>query len=85
MNIRSLPLQKRMHIAIHVRMVDAVGSATFGSPAEKSDSGAVRSLIDVIKKEESVVVVNLDDRVQVSLCFGVLVLFWAALDVHNRQ
>ena len=51
-------------------MVAAVGEAAVGATqAERTDVGAVRALVDVIKKEETVVVVNLDERIQVH-CFA---------------
>jgi len=43
-------------------MVAAIGAQA--SPAEQTDKGAVRALVDVIKQEETAVVVNLDERIQ---------------------
>ena len=46
-------------------MVQAVNNAAVSPQAERSDAGAVRALVDVIKNEEVAIVVNLDDRIQV--------------------
>ena len=45
------------------RMVDAAMSVE--PQAERTDASAVRALVDVIKKEEVSVVVNLHERIQV--------------------
>ena len=47
------------------RMVQAVNNAAVSPQAERSDAGAVRALVDVIKNEEVAIVINLDDRIQV--------------------
>ena len=49
---------------ISCRMVTAVKDAAGTAPVERTDAGAVRALVDVIKKEETAVVVNLDERIQ---------------------
>ena len=46
-------------------MVRAVGDATENRAHERTDAGAMRSLMDIIKKEETAVVVNIDERIQV--------------------
>ena len=57
------------------RMVDAAMSVE--PQAERTDASAVRALVDVIKKEEVSVVVNLHERIQVrfSYCAHVSLLF----------
>ena len=50
-------------------MVQAVGDAAACSAPVRTDAGAMRSLVDIIKKEATAVVVNLDDRIQVHSCF----------------
>ena len=46
------------------RMVAAVRAAP---AAQSSEGNAVRALVDVIRREETAVTVNLDDRIQVCL------------------
>ncbi len=49
-------------------MVAAVGAQPV--PADHTDKGAVRALVDVIRQEETAVVVNLDERIQVRISFS---------------
>jgi hypothetical protein len=48
-------------------MVATIGAASGSTPDERSEKGAVRALVDCIKKEETTVVVNLDERIQACL------------------
>ena len=49
-------------------MAAAVNGAPMPSqPSERTDADAIRALVDVIKKEEITVVVNLDAKIQVRL------------------
>ena len=48
-------------------MVATIGEASASTPDERSEKGAVRALVDCIKKEETTVVVNLDERIQACL------------------
>ena len=45
-------------------MVATIGEASASTHDERSEKGAVRALVDCIKKEETTVVVNLDERIQ---------------------
>ena len=45
-------------------MVETVSDAASTASVERSDAGAVRALVNVIKNEEVAVVVDLDDRIQ---------------------
>ncbi len=60
------------------RMVTAVGNASAQAPAEKSDAGSVRALIDVIKKDEVTICVDLDTKIRVCLH----VWTWDRLSAH---
>ena len=53
-------------------MAQAVAGAAGPSQPERTDAGAVRALVDVIKREEVAVVVNLAARIKVP--FGILAL-----------
>ncbi len=67
-----------LHLVLLCRMVTAVGNASAQAPAEKSDAGSVRALIDVIKKDEVTISVDLDTKIRVCLH----VWAWARLCAH---
>ena len=60
-------LNVHVDMPFFIRMTAAVAEAAETAPAEQSSACAVRALVDVIQKEETAIVVNLDDRIQVCI------------------
>ncbi len=58
-------MMRRVVEKANEKMVEAVRAASQNAPPERTDAGAVRALVDVIKKEDVAVVVNLDEKIQV--------------------